>query len=87
MPVTRRDLLECLARMSDAEVRDTTTIGSLASELDADEPTLEAHFDQLTNCELVRRRDDGRIRITITGEELLELEADELIIVDPPTDR
>lgn len=86
MPVTRRDVLECLATMSDAEARDTTTVGTLAAELDAGERTLEAHFDRLADCELARRGDDGRVRITITGEELLELESEEMIIVDPPGD-
>ncbi|MEF8827390.1 MAG: hypothetical protein V5A49_00035 [Haloarcula sp.] len=86
MPVSRRDVLECLATVSDAEAYDTTTVGTLGSLLDADERTLQAHLEQLADCELARRLDDGRVRITITGEELLELEPNTLIIVDPPTD-
>ena len=87
MAVTRREVLECLATASDAETRATTTVEALAAALEVDERTLESHLHGLADCELARRRSDGRVRVTITGEELLELELelDELVIVDPGT--
>jgi len=83
MDVTRRAVLEQLARANDAPRRETTTVEALASDLDTDEKTIEAHLDGLIACELARRDGNGGIRVTITGEELLELDADEMVIVDP----
>lgn len=85
MAVTRREVLEHLATASDAETGDTTTIEALAAALEADERTIETHLHELADCELARIRSDGSARVTITGEELLELELDELVIVDPGT--
>ena len=85
VPMTRRLLLECLAELSDADEPDTTDIETLCARLGTDEGTLSAHLDPLTDCELARRCGDGDVRITITGEELLELDAEELIVVDLPT--
>ncbi|MEF8778008.1 MAG: hypothetical protein V5A36_03760 [Natronomonas sp.] len=82
MPVTRRAVLEALAAASDAETRQTTTVEALSAALDADEHAIEAHLCGLCECELVRVSADGSTRVTITGEELLELEVDEMIIVD-----
>jgi Mn-dependent DtxR family transcriptional regulator len=82
MAVTRRTVLEHLAETSDADRRETTTLEALASELGADEHAVEAQLDGLISCELARRASNGGIRVTITGEELLELDADEIVIVD-----
>ena len=82
MSVTRRVVLERLASASDADRRETTTTAALAAALDADVGTIESHLDGLAACELVRRYPDGRVRITVTGEELLALDTDELVIVD-----
>lgn len=82
MSVTRRAVLERLAAASDADRRELTTKARLAATLDADEATIESHLDGLAACELVRTYPDGRVRITITGEELLALDTDELVIVD-----
>lgn len=82
MPTTRRTVLERLAAASDAARQETTTIEALASTLDADEHTVEAHLNGLEACELARTSPDGRARVTITGEELLELDTDEIVIVD-----
>jgi len=82
MSVMRRVVLEQLARASDAEQRETTTKSALAATLDTDEQTIGSHLDGLAACELVRTYPDGRVRITITGEELLALDTDELVIVD-----
>ena len=82
MAVTRRVVLEQLATASDADQRKTTTNAALAATLDTDEQTIESHLDGLAACELVRMYSDGRVRITITGEELLALDSDELVIVD-----
>ena len=82
MSVTRRAVLKQLATASDAVQRETTTKAALAATLDTDEGTIESHLDGLTACELVRTYPDGRVRITITGEELLALDTDEMVIVD-----
>lgn len=84
MAVTRRAVLEHLVRSSDAERRETTTIEALASALDTDEAAIEAHVDRLASCELAHAHADGRVRATITGEELLRLDTDDIVIVDPP---
>lgn len=81
--MTRRDVLEHLAIVSDADSHQTTTVGTLASCLDTDEQTIEAHLNGLADCELARIQPDGRVRVTVTGEQLLELETDEMVIVDP----
>lgn len=82
MSVTRRAVLERLATVSDADRQTTTTKAALAATLDADEGTIESHLDGLTACELVRTTPDGRVRITVTGEELLALDTDGAVIVD-----
>ncbi|MGM0590183.1 MAG: hypothetical protein ACQETI_00910 [Halobacteriota archaeon] len=82
MSVTRRVVLEQLATASDAGQQETTTKAALVAMLDTDEQTIESHLDGLTACELVRTYPDGRVRITITGVELLALDTEELVIVD-----
>ena len=82
MSVTRRAVLEQLATASDADQRETTTKAALAAMLETDEGTIESHLNGLAACELVRTYPDGRVRITITGEELLALDTDELVVVD-----
>lgn len=82
MPITRRAVLDQLATASDAERRKTTTIEVLASALDTDEPTIEAHLHGLAACELARIDADGRVRVTITGDGFLDLDAAEMVIVD-----
>lgn len=83
MCVTRRAVLEELAESTDAERSETTTVGALVSALGTDEPALKEHIDALVACELAHVEADGRIRATITGEELLALDTDEVMIVDP----
>jgi predicted transcriptional regulator len=83
MSVTRRTVLEQLATASDAGTRETTTIEALAAELGTSERTIQIHLAGLEDCELARRDSDGRVRVTITGEELLELNTDEMVIVEP----
>jgi hypothetical protein len=85
VPMTRRLLLECLAELSDADDCDTTDVETLCARLGTDEETLHTHLDPLMDCELARGCADEDVRITITGEELLELDAEELIVVDFPT--
>lgn len=74
--------MEELAELTDAEHRETTTVGALVSSLGADERTLEEHIDALVSCELAHVDADGNVRATVTGEELLALDTDEVIIVD-----
>ncbi|MEF8778611.1 MAG: hypothetical protein V5A36_06855 [Natronomonas sp.] len=85
MPTTRRTVLERLAAATDAERRNTTTIGAIASALDIEKDAVKAHLDGLADCELARIYPDGSVRVTITGEEFLALEADEAIIIDSST--
>lgn len=82
MSVTRRSVLEQLAAVSDATQRETTTIEALATTLNTDNQTIESYLDGLIACELAVLYPDGGIRITITGEELLALDTDELAIID-----
>lgn len=85
MSITRRTVLEQLAAVSDAERQETTTIEALAATLDTDEHTVESHLYGLEACELARVGPNGDVRVTITGEELLELDTDEMVIVDSAT--
>lgn len=86
MAVTRLTVLEQLAAESDARQRERTTVEAVAAALEADEATVEAHLAGLAACALARTAPDGRVRVTITGEELLDLDPDEAVIVDVPTD-
>jgi len=85
MSVTREAILKQLAKISDAERQETTTIKYLSSILDAEEHTVEAHLDGLEACELARADTNGNIRVTITGEELLELDSEGVVIIDSET--
>jgi len=82
MSVARRAVLEQLATVSDAAQRETTTTAAIAIALDTDERTIESHLNALEACELGRMYPDGRVRRTITGEEVLALDTDEMVIVD-----
>jgi hypothetical protein len=77
--------LEQLAAASDATRQETTTIEALAATLDADEHVVESHIEGLEDCDLARLGPDGTARVTITGEELLALDTDEMVIVDAAT--
>ena len=82
MSVTRRDVLEELDRQSDAGAGERTSVGSLTDALAVDERTVREQLDGLESCELADVDTDGQIRITVTGEELLALDLDEMIVVD-----
>lgn len=82
MPERRRAVFKALAATSDATTGETTTVGSLAAGLGEDRDLVESHLAALVACELARRHDDGRVRVTVTGEELLELDAGGLVIVE-----
>ncbi|MDZ7745809.1 MAG: hypothetical protein U5K28_04525 [Halobacteriales archaeon] len=85
MSITRRAVLTRLAAESDAERNETISIEALAAALGANTSTIEAHLNGLEACELARREAGGRVRVTITGEQLLELDTDEAVIVDAST--
>lgn len=88
MSVTRRDVLERLDTRSDASTGERTSIEALTDALPVDERTVRGQLDGLESCELADIDSDGQVRITVTGEELLALDLDEMIIVDPEaTDR
>lgn len=82
MPTPRRAVLKRLAATSDAERRETTTIGDIATGIGAQEREVAAHVAALADCALARTYPDGRVRVTITGAELLELDTDDVVIVD-----
>jgi len=85
MSVTRRRILERLAAASDTTGRETTTVEALAAALDADEGAVESRIEGLEACGLARIAPDGTVRVTITGKEFLELDADEAVVVDVAT--
>jgi len=88
MSVTRRDVLEALKGQSDASAGERTSVEALTDALAVDERTVREHLDGLESCELADIDADGGVRITVTGEELLALDLDEMIVVDPEaTDR
>lgn len=86
MDPTRSDVLELLAAMSAAQPRSTTSVEALAGALGADERTIENHVKSLETLELARTYADSRVRVTITAEELLELDVEGQVVVDtlPP---
>jgi Mn-dependent DtxR family transcriptional regulator len=86
MNATRGTVLERLAAMSDAGAERTTTVAALAAALDADEEMVADHLEGLRASELARQRPDGSVRITVTGEELLALDLEGPVIVDPGDD-
>lgn len=82
MSVPRRTVLEQLAVESDAVTRETTSPEAIATALEIDKRTVKTHLNGLAACELARVDADGNARVTVTGEELLELDTDEVVIVD-----
>ncbi|MEF8775288.1 MAG: hypothetical protein V5A43_02140 [Haloarculaceae archaeon] len=86
MPVTRWAVLERLATATDAERGETVTIDTLAVGLDANRDVVEAHLTHLVDCDLARRPAEGTGRVTITGQELLELDTDGVLVVEPQPD-
>lgn len=85
MTVRRRQVLERLAVMSDADSDSTTTIGALATSLNAEAEIVAEHVERLQACELALEHAGAEVRVTVTGEELLALDTDDVVIVDPPT--
>lgn len=83
MTATRWAVLERLAEAKRTDGGRTTTVAALGAALDADERAIAAHVERLADCELAEIGPDGRVRITITGEELLALDPDGPAIVDP----
>ncbi len=82
MTVRRRQVLERLAAMSDADAECTTTVGELAASLEAEEDRVAKHVERLAACDLALHRPTG-VRVTVTGEELLALDTDGTVVVDP----
>jgi Mn-dependent DtxR family transcriptional regulator len=88
MAVTRRDVLKELDERSDADAGERTSVESLTNALAVDERTVHDRLNGLESCALADIDADGRVRITVTGEELLGLDLDEMIVVDAEaTDR
>jgi hypothetical protein len=86
MAVTRLAVLEELASVTDAERRNTITLEAFNRRFEADREMVEGHLERLVACDLARFHPDGGVRVTITGEELLAIDADDLVIVDPSPD-
>jgi DNA-binding transcriptional ArsR family regulator len=82
--VSRWDVFEATAAASDARSDRETTVSSIAAGLDAEESVVGSHLDRLDACELVAVGPDGRVRVTVTGQELLELDVDGPVVVETP---
>lgn len=82
MSVSRREVLQALAAVTDASPDRTTTIEALAGHLGSEEHIVGAHVDGLEDCELAIQSDAGEVRVTITGEELLDLDTDLMVLMD-----
>lgn len=83
MSVSRWSVLEALAAETDPSGERTTTIDALATTLDTDELTVERHLAGLEACDLARQSVSGCVRVTITGEQLLDLDTGQMVILDP----
>lgn len=83
MTLPRRVVLERLCSTTDPRRGETTTPAALASSLDVEERIITDLLHALEACELARWSSDGDVRVTITGEELLELDVGEGVVVDP----
>lgn len=81
--VTRLAVLQALSGASDASGRETTTITGLAAALDADKTCVRTRVQGLADCDLAKLHPDGRVRVTITGQQLLALRPEGPVIVGP----
>jgi RIO-like serine/threonine protein kinase len=86
MTVTRLSVLEELTAVTDAERQETVTLDALAGRFEADREVVEGHVERLVACDLARFQPEQGVRVTITGEELLAIDADDPVIVDPSPD-
>ncbi|MEF8894357.1 hypothetical protein [Halodesulfurarchaeum sp.] len=82
MSVNKQVVLEQLAAATDATQQETTTIQALAATLAVDEQTVESHIQWLVACDLARLTPENDVRVTISGEQFLELDVDDTVIVD-----
>jgi Mn-dependent DtxR family transcriptional regulator len=83
MTSTRHDVFEALVEATEAADSETTSPATLASTLGADTETVDAHLRGLADCGLARRYGEGRVRVTVTGEALAELDVDDVVVVSP----
>lgn len=83
MTAPRDDVFEALVEATDAADSVTTSAESLASTLGADTETVDAHLRGLADCGLARRYPTGRVRVTITGEAVADLDAEDVVVVSP----
>jgi YbbR domain-containing protein len=77
----RRTVLSTLADHSDAD-GETTTVATVADEVGAPEAVVRAQIDGLVDCDMARETDRG-VRVTVTAEQLLALDLDGPVVVDP----
>jgi hypothetical protein len=82
MTEPRVAVLEQLADQTDPDGDRTTTIETIATSLSLGEDIAEEHVDGLARADLATFTTDGEIRITITGEQFLELEVDDVVVVE-----
>lgn len=85
MSITRHEVLEELAAASDASRGELTTVAALTASVDADRSQVLEHVNALVACELACLGPADGVRITVTGEELLELDTDNGAIIAPTT--
>jgi DNA-binding IclR family transcriptional regulator len=84
MTDTRRLVLETLAEHSSSD-GETVTVSALAESLDLSESSVERQVAGLVECDLARTTTAG-VRVTLTGEELLELDVEGPVVVDPDSE-
>jgi len=86
MTEPRVALLEQLGEVTDSSGERTTSIETIAASMDLEMDLAEKHVQGLQNVDLVTVAPDGELRITITGEQFLELDVEDVVIV-ASTDR
>jgi Mn-dependent DtxR family transcriptional regulator len=81
MTEPRVAVLEQLGQVTDPSGDRTTTIETIADSMDLEEGIAQKHVQGLQRADLVTVTPDGGIRITITGEQFLELDVEDVVVV------
>jgi DNA-binding IclR family transcriptional regulator len=77
----RRAVLSALAAHSDAD-GETTTVATVAAAVGLPEAVARRQITGLVDCDLARETDEG-VRMTVTAEQLLALDLDGPVVIDP----
>jgi Mn-dependent DtxR family transcriptional regulator len=82
MTEPRVAVLEQFGEKTDPDGDRTTTIETIAASLGIEEDLVDEHVQGLVTANLVKLTTDGQLRITITGEQFLELDVDDVVVVE-----